>query len=145
MLTLKKFTSHYLVGVWGYNFVKNVDYFFLIYPLTRGKGSIFSEQHETTKDEKVRLSQADIWEKNLNFYLIPMVKAYIDRFILSTYINWLTLFDSSPNEKQLFTNLALIGLQNQIIDDAIYFKNILEDEQIETLKESWTQLNKEMK
>lgn len=107
--------------------------------------SIMRIQLETTKDEKVRLSQAEIWEKHLNYSLIPMVKAYVDRHILTVYIDWLKTFDSSPKEKQLFTKLALIGLQNQLIDDAICYRNVLDEEHIETLRESCIQLNKELK
>ena len=43
MLTLKKFTSHYLVGGYGgYNFVKIVDHFFQkIFPPHQGEGVYF--------------------------------------------------------------------------------------------------------
>ena len=102
-------------------------------------------QEETSKQSDERLTQNEIWEKHLNYTLIPMSKAYAERFVLASYIEWLNTFDPYSNSKDIFTKLALIGLQNQLIEDSKIYNNVISDENIEYLKESCIKLNREMK
>lgn len=107
--------------------------------------SMMKIQEESTKEEGIRLNQLEIWEKHLAYSLIPMVKAYVDRYVLSCYIEFLHDFENDSKEKEVFTKLALISLKNQIIDDYADFGGLINEEQLDDLKESCLQLNKEMK
>lgn len=102
-------------------------------------------QEETAKQSDEKLSQGEIWEKHLNYTLIPMAMAFAERYVLSWYIEWLNTFDTYSNSKEIFTKVALIGLQNQIIGESKIYNNVISDEQIEYLKENCIKLNKEMK
>lgn len=107
--------------------------------------SIFKIQLETMKEKEERLSQGEIWEKHLYYSFIPMVKAYLQRYILLNYMEFLERFESSPRSKEILTKLALLHIQNEIIKDEGFFRDVISREQIEDLRENCIKLNKELR
>uniref|UniRef100_A0A7S3N5B5 Acyl-CoA oxidase C-terminal domain-containing protein n=1 Tax=Euplotes harpa TaxID=151035 RepID=A0A7S3N5B5_9SPIT len=74
-----------------------------------------------------------------------MVKAFLDRYILACYIEFLSTFQADSHEKEMFTKLALISIHSQLIEDSRIFTSVLDEAKIEYLKESVISLNKELK
>lgn len=97
------------------------------------------------KDKEVRLSKGEIWEKHLYYTFIPMVKAYLQRYIMVTYINFLEKFNDSPNSKEVLEKVALLHFQTEIIKNEGMFRDSVEKEQIEELKEKVIQLSKDLR
>lgn len=102
-------------------------------------------QAETMKEDGERLSQVEIWEKHLNYSLIPVAKAYVDRYVLVSYIDFLENFEKGSNSHKVFLELCQLAVQNQVIEDAHIYKEILNDDQIEELKENCISLNKALR
>lgn len=106
--------------------------------------SINRIQEETMKEEGEALSKSDIWEKHLFYTFIPMAKAYCEHFTLTCYIKFLEKLDDSPKSRLVFEKLALLHLHNLIINEGSY-REIFSSEQIDELRESCIQLNKELR
>lgn len=100
---------------------------------------------ETMKEKDERLSKGEIWEKHLFYTFIPMVKIYIQRYILTNYMEFIEKFRDSPRTKEVLVKLALLHLQNEIIKSQGTFRNIVDEDQIEILKESCIKLGKELR
>lgn len=102
-------------------------------------------QLETMKPKEERLKKMGIWEKHLFYTFIPMVKVYLQRFILFKYMEFLENFNDSPRTKEVLTSLALLHLQNDIIKQEGIFRDYVTREQIEDLRENCIQLSKDLR
>jgi len=107
--------------------------------------AIFKIQCETMKEKEVRLSKGEIWEKHLYYSFIPMVKMYVQRYILSTFINFLEKFNDSPTSKEVLSKLAWLHFYTEIIKNEGIFRDSITKEQIDDLKEACISLNKELR
>mmetsp|Transcript_4284 Transcript_4284/g.4943 ORF Transcript_4284/g.4943 Transcript_4284/m.4943 type:complete len:521 (+) Transcript_4284:498-2060(+) len=107
--------------------------------------AIFKIQTETMKEKEMRLSKGEIWEKHLYYTFIPMVKAYLQRYILITYIKFLEKFNDSPKSKEVLGKLALLHFSTEIIKNEGMFRDTISKEQIEDLKERCIGLSQELR
>lgn len=107
--------------------------------------SIFKIQVETMKEQEERLSKGEIWEKHLYYTFIPMVKAYTQRYIVQTYMEFLKKFDGHPQTKVVLTKVALCQIYSHILENEGQFRDLLTKEQIENVKEASIQVMKDLR
>jgi acyl-CoA oxidase len=107
--------------------------------------SIMKIQIETMKEQDDRLSKGEIWEKHLYFNFIPMVKLYVQRYILIAYIDFLQKFNDSPQSKAVLTKVCLLHFYNFIIKNEGQFRDSVTSEQIEDLREASITLCRELR
>lgn len=100
---------------------------------------------ETMKPKNQRLSKEDIWEKHLFYSFIPMVKMYVQLHVLGKYMAFLDEFNDSPKSKEVLEKVALLHLHNTIITQEGFFRDVFDRDQIEELRESCLQLNKDLR
>lgn len=79
-----------------------------------------------------------------HFDLKDMCRAYHDTYIIDTFMGWLDNIEDK-SVKDVFGKLLLIHVQKLIIDDEVYFMDILGDEKIQNAKKSLMRLLKEIR
>lgn len=97
------------------------------------------------KDSAERLSKSEIWEKHLFYTFIPMVKAYLQRYLMATYIKFLEKFNDYQKTKEVLTKLSFLHFFNEIIKNEGMYRDIISKEQISGLRETCISLSKELR
>jgi hypothetical protein len=126
----------------------NINQLFELFSFKANKSvhdSIAKIQIETMREKDERLSKGEIWEKHLYFSFIPMVKAYCQRYILSSYLVFLERFNDSPKSKEVLTKVGLLHIYNYIIKNEGQFRESISSEQIEELREGSIKLCKDLR
>ena len=74
-----------------------------------------------------------------------MVKVYLQRYLMATYMKFLNKFNDSSTTKEILTKVSFLHFFNEIIKNEGLYRDVISEEQIEDLKEICISLNKELR
>lgn len=79
--------------------------------------------------------KVEAWDRLLAMDTYPATFAYFDRFLLSTYVDFLENFNADASTKNVFSLLGVVYAQKKILEDLDFFREYLTRDQTEALKE----------
>ena len=80
----------------------------------------------------------DEWDRMLAHHTYPMIFSYYDRFVLTNYLDFLQKFSSDETTYKVFERMGVIYAQQVIIDDAMFYHEVLTPDDISDIKQDLT-------